>query len=335
MKKYKVAIVGYGKMGKIRAQSVKNRSDLEIVAVCDVYPANNESEYPFFSDYKELASFDLDIVFVCTVNKYLPDIVCYFLNNKVNVFCEKPPGRCKEDVAQMLAAEKNNPEVKLKFGFNHRYHQAVLDAKAIVEKGRLGKILWMRGVYGKGGGNQYESNWRNDKELSGGGILIDQGIHMVDLFRFFCGEFEEIKAFIETSHWPIKVEDNAFVMLRNKQKQVAMLHSSATQWQYKFSLEIYLEKGYATISGILSSTMNYGTETLKVARCLYDKEGYPMPNPEESMTYYDEDHSWKRELGEFMDCVQNDCLIKVGSCQEAYQTMDLIERIYAADNTWS
>jgi len=197
-----------------------------------------------------------------------------------------------------------------------------------------GKILWMRGVYGKGGGSRYDQVWRNKKELSGGGILIDQGIHMVDLFRLFCGEFHEVKSFIGQSYWPVEVEDNAFIMLRNQKKQVATLHSSATQWQYKFLLEICLEKGYIIISGILSSTMNYGTETLKIARCVYDEEGYPLPNPEETINYYDQDNSWMRELEEFVSCIQDDIPIQVGSCQEAYKTMILIEDIYAADQQW-
>jgi predicted dehydrogenase len=252
----------------------------------------------------------------------------------IHVFCEKPPGRSKEDVELMLEEERKNPGIKLKFGFNHRYHQAVLDAKALVDRGRLGRILWVRGVYGKGGGNRYDRNWRNQKDLSGGGILIDQGIHMVDLFRLFCGDFDEVQSFIERLHWPVEVEDNAFVLMRNQKKQVAMLHSSATQWQYKFLLEICLEKGNVTISGILSSTRNYGTETLKIARCVYDEEGYPIPNPEETISYYDEDRSWMMELEEFISCIKEGTPIKVGSCREAYQTMLLIEKIYEADERW-
>ncbi|MCK5506120.1 MAG: Gfo/Idh/MocA family oxidoreductase, partial [Thermodesulfovibrionia bacterium] len=198
----------------------------------------------------------------------------------------------------------------------------------------MGKILWMRGVYGKGGGSRYDQSWRNQKDLSGGGILIDQGIHMVDLFRLFCGDFDEVQSFIGQLHWPVEVEDNAFVLMRNMHQQVAMLHSSATQWQYKFLMEICLEKGHVTISGILSSTRNYGTETLKISRCIYDEEGYPIPNPEETISYYDEDHSWMMELEEFIACIKERMPIKVGSCQEAYKTMMLIEKIYRADKQW-
>jgi len=329
---YKVGLIGYGKMGKIRASCAKDFTQLSLVALSDPQFKGKVDGLAVVEDYRKLMGYKPDIVFVCIPNKFVPQTVCFFLNQGVHVFCEKPPGRCKEDVERMRQAEAGHPGVKLKFGFNHRYHQAVLDAKAIVDKKRLGKILWLRGVYGKGGGSRYDKNWRNQRDISGGGILMDQGIHMVDLFRLFCGDFEEVKSFIGQHYWPVGVEDNAFVMMRNSRGQVGILHSSATQWKYMFSLEIYLEKGYITISGILSSTRNYGVETLKIARCLYDEQGYPLPNPQESINYYDEDASWKLELEEFISCIEHNTPVQVGSSQEAYQTMCLIEQIYSADS---
>lgn len=334
-KKLKVAIAGYGKMGKIRAACVEAHPDLKLVAICDINHKDSTTCIPVCQDYKLLMEYRPDIVFACTPNKYLPEIVSYFLNNQVNVFCEKPPGRSRKDVELMLMSEKNNPAVKLKFGFNHRYHQAVLDAKSIIDQGRLGKMLWLRGIYGKAGGNGYEKTWRNNKEVAGGGILIDQGIHMVDLFRLFCGEFDEVKSFVNRSFWPVEVEDNVFALLRNEEGQTAMLHSSATQWNHKFLLDIYLEKGYINISGILSSTMTYGKETLKIARCIYDEEGYPLPNPEETLNYYEDDNSWKMEIDEFVDRIINKTPIQTGTCLEAYKTMQLIEKIYAADKQYN
>jgi len=333
-KKLKAVVVGYGKMGKIRVSCIEEHSNMELVAICEVNGQIHNLDVPVCRDYKELLRYQPDVVFTCTPNLYLSDIVCFFLEKKVHVFCEKPPGRSKEDVERMLDVEKTNPCVKLKFGFNHRYHQAVLDAKSIIDKGRFGKILWMRGVYGKAGGSQYEKWWRNNKEISGGGILIDQGIHMVDLFRLFCGEFDEISSFINRLFWPVEVEDNVFALLRNKNNQVAMLHSSATQWKHKFILDIYLEKGYVIISGILSSTGTYGTETLKIAKCVYDNEGYPLPNPDEIINYYEDDRSWEMEIDEFLSSIYDNVPIKIGTCIEAYKTMELIEKIYASDKGW-
>ena len=326
----KTAIIGYGKMGKIREACIRSRSDMEIIALCDVIPPVEKTLAPFYSSYQEILTLHPDVVFVCTANKFLSGIVCDFLKAGTHVFCEKPAGRTKEDAYAMLEAAKAYPKMKLKFGFNHRYHQSVLDAQSIIDKGRFGDILWMRGVYGKGGGPEYDKNWRNQKEISGGGILIDQGIHMIDLFSLFCGDFIDVQAIIQRQYWDIEVEDNAFVMLRNSRRQVAMFHSSATQWKYKFLLEIYLQKGYITIDGILSSTRNYGTESLKIARCRYNSDGYPLPNPEETMTYYEEDNSWKLELEEFVDCIRNDHPVRVGTCEQACATMELIEKIYTA-----
>jgi len=333
-KKIKAVIVGYGKMGKIRAETIAKHPGMKLVGICEVAAVGQQLEVPVFKNYKELISFEPDCVFVCTPNKFLSEIACFFINHGVHVFCEKPPGKSVSDVEKMIGAEKNHPEIKLKFGFNHRYHQALMEAKSIVDNGRLGKVLWMRGIYGKGGGPGYDRSWRNNKEISGGGILIDQGIHMVDLFRYFCGEFEEAKSFITKSYWNVSVEDNAFALLKNKQGQVAMLHSSATQWQYKFLLDIYMEKGYISISGILSSTFNYGTETLKIARCMYDAQGYPLPNPEETITYFDEDNSWAAELEDFFQCITEDKEVLVGSSVEAYKTMNLITKVYSADKIW-
>lgn len=333
--KLRAAIVGYGKMGKIREGCILNHPSLELVGLCDSSEnTHTHSKVPVCTNYKELIQTKPDLVFICTPNAYSPEITCFFLNKKIHVFCEKPPGTCKEDIAEMIQAENLNSGTLLKFGFNHRYHDPVIEAKAMIDKGRFGRILWLRGVYGKSGAPGYENLWRNRKELSGGGILIDQGIHMLDLFRLFCGEFDEINSFIGTFYWPVQVEDNAFALLRNQAGQVAMLHSSATQWQHKFLLDIYLEKGYLSISGILSSTRTYGTESLKIARCIYDQEGYPQPNPEETVTYYDEDKSWEREVNEFVDCILKEKPIEVGFSLDAFRTMELVEKVYSADKKW-
>jgi len=207
-----------------------------------------------------------------------------------------------------------------------------MEAKSLVDSGRLGKVIWMRGIYGKAGGPEYDRNWRNNSVLSGGGILIDQGIHMLDLFRCFSDEYDEVKSFVGNSYWKVGVEDNVFAILRNSQSgQTAMIHSSATQWRHKFLLEIYMEKGYLEIEGILSSTQTYGRETLKIARCMFDEKGYPLPNPQENMTYYDNDNSWMDEIDEFVECIARDKSILNGGIDDAVRTMDLVQRIYNED----
>ncbi|MBU0477122.1 Gfo/Idh/MocA family oxidoreductase [bacterium] len=332
----KAGIIGYGKVGKIRNECIKACPHLELIGLCDINTeAVQNSKVPYYSDYKKLLDKCPDMVFVCTYNCYTTEIVIDAISRGIHVFSEKPPGKTLEDAKSIHNASLKKSKVKVKFGFNHRYHEAVIDAKSIVDKGHLGQVMWLRGVYGKAGGSGYDNNWRNNESLSGGGILIDQGIHMLDLFRYFCGGFDEIKSFIGHSFWSVGVEDNAFVMMRNSSTgQTAMLHSSATQWRHKFLLEIYLERGYLEIDGILSSTQLYGKETLKIASCIYDKKGYPLPNPQESITYYDDDKSWIVEVNEFVGYIMENKPVSNGGVEDAVKTMELVQKIYNADERW-
>jgi len=329
----KVGIVGYGKIGKIRHRCIEENLDMELIGICDIDSVVLQNNFvPFYSDYRDLLNARPDMVFVCTYTRYIPEITIEAISRGIHVFSEKPPGRTIEEVKAIRDASKRNPGIKVKFGFNHRYHEAIVEAKAIVDKGRFGKTLWMRGIYGKAGGPGYDNNWRNNRDLSGGGILIDQGIHMLDLFRYFCGEFNEVKSFVGCSYWPVGVEDNVFAILRNSATgQTAMIHSSATQWRHKFLLEIYMEKGYLEIDGILSSTRTYGRETLKIARCIFDENKYPLPNPQETLTFYDSDNSWVEEINEFVNCIINDKPISNGGVDDAVETMNLVHRIYSDD----
>ena len=331
----KVGIVGYGKVGKIRHECINNNPYSEVIGICDIDEnVLNNSSVVYYTDYNKLLDACPDMIFVCTYNRDIPKISIDAIARGIHVFSEKPPGRTLEDVKAIYDTAVENPGVKVKFGFNHRYHEVVIEAKSIVDRGRLGKVMWLRGIYGKAGGPGYDNGWRNNRDISGGGILIDQGIHMLDLFRYFSGEYDEVKSFINSSYWKVDVEDNVFAILRNSLiDQTAMIHSSATQWRHKFLLEIYMEKGYLEIDGILSSTQTYGRESLKIARCVFDEKGYPLPNPQETMTYYDDDNSWNDEISDFIDCIMHDKPISNGGIEDAVKTMDLVQRIYKDDES--
>ena len=331
----KVGIVGYGKVGKIRHECINNNPYSEVIGICDIDEnVLNNSSVVYYTDYNKLLDACPDMIFVCTYNRDIPKISIDAIARGIHVFSEKPPGRTLEDVKAIYDTVVKNPGVKVKFGFNHRYHEVVIEAKSIVDRGRLGKVMWLRGIYGKAGGPGYDNGWRNNRDISGGGILIDQGIHMLDLFRYFSGEYDEVKSFINSSYWKVDVEDNVFAILRNSLiDQTAMIHSSATQWRHKFLLEIYMEKGYLEIDGILSSTQTYGRESLKIARCVFDEKGYPLPNPQETMTYYEDDNSWNDEISDFIDCIMHDKPISNGGIEDAVKTMDLVQRIYRDDES--
>jgi len=332
---FKVGIIGLGKMGIIRAQELRRHADVRIVAGSDPDAGRRAAfaDIATSADPKSVIESDVDAVFVCTPNRFTPELVAAALDAGKHVFAEKPPGRTMADVEMILAAEARNPGRTLKFGFNHRYHAGIQEAKRILDGGRLGRILWMRGVYGKAGSQTFEQEWRSARDLSGGGILLDQGIHMLDLFRFFAGDFPEVQSMVTTAYWNFDLEDNAFALLRGDEGRIAMLHSSSTQWKHKFSLEIYTSEGFLSVNGILSSTRSYGDETITVARKILEP-GAPMGKPREETLYFDTDPSWQLEVDEFLDCARTGAPVVHGTSADAWAAMDLVYRIYGADPRW-
>jgi predicted dehydrogenase len=329
----KTGIIGMGKMGRIRKQCLDAHPDFRVVALCDNNEGLNEgySGLAVFSDWRELLAQDLDAVFVCTYNNIIADIVCAALDRGLHVFSEKPPGRSIADVRKMIVAEQRAKDRVLKFGFNHRFHYGVMEAKSIVDSGQYGDVLWARGIYGKAGGITFENSWRSDKDLAGGGILLDQGIHMVDLLHYFLGDFTEIKSFVEKSYWSnIPFEDNAFALMKTDTGKVAMLHSSATQWKHKFSLDIFMQNGYVCINGILSSTRSYGEESISFAKKQFEDEATAMGKPREEIIYFDRDDSWKLELEDFHQAIRSGHPLAAGKSSDALQVMQLLEDIYNA-----
>ena len=328
--KIKAGIVGFGYMGEIRLRNVMEHPDMELVGICD---PDRESEIiakgiPLYKTWQSLVDADIDAVIICTPNFAIPGIAVYAMNKGKHVFCEKPPGRNYADIKAIRDAELQNPAVKLIFGFNHRHHPGITDAKAIIDSGSLGKVLTLRGVYGKGGGYDYQTSWRNDVNISGGGILLDQGIHMLDLFRYFVGDFTEVQGMRGITAFDIEVEDNAVVILRTAKGQLAQLHSSATSWKHIFRLEIGCEKGYAVISGLLSKTGSYGRETLVIGRRPSQNERIAVGNPREETIYYDHDPSWNIEIAHFAECILKNIPIEKGTSMDALKVMELIDRVY-------
>jgi predicted dehydrogenase len=331
-KRLKAGIVGYGYMGKIRKKIIEESPSLQLTGICDTdkdLMAGDETiKCKRYTDYKKLLKTDIDLVFVCTPNSFSPAIVVESLNAGKHVFCEKPPGKNLDDIKMMIEAERNNPDLKLMFGFNHRYHPGILEAKKMIEGGRLGKILFLKGTYGKSGGKNYLSSWRNQKEISGGGILLDQGIHMLDLFRYFCGDYQEIKGFLSRMFWEADVEDNAFVFLRNSDGQVATLHSSATLWKHCFKIEIFLEHAYLIVQGLLSKTGSYGRETLVVGKRQFEDESFALGNPREEVIYFDQDLSWSIEVERFSEYILRNKKVDNSSSYDALRVMEFIDTLY-------
>lgn len=337
MQTFKVGIAGYGIVGKRRHHFIDLHPQLQVTAICDrtfgKTAGITEQGVAYFSNYQTLLEQDLDILFVCLTNDVAAEVTIAGLERGLHVFCEKPPGRDLHDMQRVIQCKQKYPALKLKYGFNHRYHDSVAEALRIVQSNELGRVINLRGVYGKSKIISFgqDSDWRSQRAIAGGGILLDQGIHMVDLLRLFGGEYQEVHSFISNDFWKHDVEDNAYALMRTEQKVVAMLHSSATQWRHRFQLDIHLEKGAITLSGILSGTKSYGSETMTIAWAAEDDRG----DPKEQTTRYVEDNSWKYEIAEFADAVLHGAPIMNGTLEDAYKTMELVYKIYWADRDWS
>lgn len=336
MNKLKVAIAGYGIVGKRRHLYIDQHPNLKVVAVCDqIFKEDftDASGLRSYTDYKKLlkSESEIDILFVCLPNNVASEVTIAGLERQLHVFCEKPPGRDVEDIKKVIEAESKFPLLKLKYGFNHRYHDSVREALRIIRSKELGEIVNMRGVYGKSRIIPFSGGWRSDRALAGGGILLDQGIHMLDLMRLFCGEFTEVKSFISNDYWNHDVEDNAYALLKDKQGRVAMINSSATQWQHKFALEISMTKGYIELHGILSGSKSYGEEKIVLG---YRDEDSDNGQMESKTIKFLQDNSWKDEIFEFAESVINDKTIESGTSNDALETMKLVYNIYFSDENW-
>ena len=201
----------------------------------------------------------------------------------------------------------------------------------IVDSGQYGEIINIRGIYGKSSIVPFDKGWRAERRYAGGGILLDQGIHMLDMIRYFAGDFEEVKSFVSNSYWHHDVEDNAYAIMRNGQGCVAMLHSTATQWQHRFRLEITLREALLELSGILSGTKSYGAERLRI---IPKKDGSSVGSFLETTNSYLDDRSWQSEVDEFADIILGDKAVENGNSADALKVMELLYRIYTSDSSW-
>ena len=296
-----VAVIGAGLIGSRRAASAANQCRLEVVA--DVNEARAEELAHRYNarhtTHWEAAVSDsaVDVVAVCTSNKFLSPIAVAALGAGKHVLCEKPMGRNATEAAGIAAAARKAGRV-LKVGFTLRFHPAIRRAHDLAVQGELGPLFFVHATYGHGGRPGYEHEWRGNAELAGGGELLDQGVHLLDLSRWFLGDLEVAAAITPRWHWEVApLEDNAFMLLRGRTGEVASLHTSWTMWKNRFSFEVLGRDGYARIDGLGGT---YGVESLRVGRRL--TEGGV---PEETITMYDTpDPSWEADWRDFVASIQ-------------------------------
>jgi predicted dehydrogenase len=272
-------------------------------------------------DWRELlARADIDAVIVATPQDLHVEIARVAISAGIHVLVEKPAARHVDELLGLpqLAAEH---DVRVRVGFNLRYHRAFQQARRLVDSGILGPLLFVRARYGHGGRLGLASEWRAQPQRSGGGELIDQGVHLIDLARWFLGEFVEVNGFAHTYFWDMPVDDNAFMVLKTATKQVAFLHVSCTEWKNTFSWELYGRGGKLQVDGLGGS---YGVERLSLYKNLPE-----MGPPETTIWEYPmTDNSRETEMAEFMEDIRGARAPSPG-LPDAIAALAVVAKIYA------
>jgi predicted dehydrogenase len=318
-----IAIIGCGLIGKKRAQNLAHG---KLVACVDKIFEKAQAlatQFPHceaFTDWHTIMHRpDIHIVIVATLHATLAEITLAAMQAGKHVLVEKPGGRHANELNAIIdVAKKSNSLIRV--GFNHRYHRAFRQAHELVNQNALGELMFIRARYGHGGRIGYNKEWRAQPELSGGGELIDQGVHLIDLARWFLGDFSDIQGHAHTYYWDMPVDDNGFLLLKTSKKQVAFLHASCTEWKNLFSFEIYGHKGKIDIHGLGGS---YGTERLS-----FYKMSAEMGPPETLIWEYPmADNSWEIEFAEFLDDIKYNRQPSAG-IYDAYAALKIVETVY-------
>jgi predicted dehydrogenase len=318
-----VAIVGCGLIGRKRAAALPGG---RLVACADLSFDRAEAlaravgsvqALPRWQD--AIARPDVDVVIVATTNDALASVSQAALDAGKHVLVEKPAARNVAEIEPLIEIARAKG-LRVRVGFNHRYHPALQKAREIVDTGVLGELMFIRGRYGHGGRVGYDREWRADPALSGGGELIDQGVHLIDLSRWFLGPFTSVDGFAATYFWNMPVDDNAFLTLRTGSGQCAFLHVSCSEWKNLFSLEIYGRNGKLAIDGLGGS---YGLERITWYKMLPE-----MGPPDTSAWEFPRgDQSWSLEFREFARDIHEGRDPEPG-LEDAKAVLDTVERIY-------
>ncbi|HKX64293.1 MAG TPA: Gfo/Idh/MocA family oxidoreductase, partial [Rhizomicrobium sp.] len=262
----KIGIIGCGLIGAKRAAAAKGH---EIAWVSDLNPERakhlaGQTGAQIASDWQALVATDVEVVIIAATHEWLAPITLAAVKAGKHVLVEKPAGLDARQVTEVRDAARAAGKL-VKVGFNHRFHPAFLKAREIFESGALGAMMYIRGRYGHGGRPGMEKEWRCIPELSGGGELIDQGSHLIDLSRWFLGDLTLDYAAVPTLFWNIPVDDNCFLALKGSKGEIAWLHATWTEWKNMFSFEITGRGGKLVIEGLGGS---YGLEQLTWYRML-------------------------------------------------------------------
>lgn len=318
-----IAILGTGLIGRKRALSLPN--NIKIAIACDVDENKGKAfSKDFNCQYEKdwhniIEDKSIQALIISTTNNWLAPIAEKAILKGKHVLIEKPGARNLRELNQLYRTYKKNPVVVM-FGYNHRYHPAIIKAKELIDSNKLGEIMFIRARYGHGARLGYEKEWRFQKEISGGGELLDQGSHLIDLTNYFNGKMNEVIGVTEQLFWQSRLEDSAFFILRNKQNKIAHLSATCVEWKNIFSFEIMLKTAKVQIEGLGRS---YGQEKL----ILYKMKPKMGPPDIEEFLFPEIDNSWELENKLFFKNIRqknySDTNIK-----NAIYVLEVIEKLY-------
>ncbi|MEM7182364.1 MAG: Gfo/Idh/MocA family oxidoreductase [Spirochaetota bacterium] len=320
-----IAIIGCGLIGKKRANSLRKEDNIAVV--CDTKEAIAKSfsqtyQVPYVVDWQEVANYPVDAVVIATTHNTLAEISHYFLQKNIHILVEKPAARNWQELKPVYDTylAKKQDGVVARVGFNHRFHPAMLKAKEILSDPSVGENMFIRGRYGHGGRIGYDKEWRAKPQVSGGGELLDQGMHLIDLSRWYFGDFNKVQGIAQTFYWDMPVDDNAFLTLQSGTGQVSQLHVTWTEWKNLFSLEIYTRNVKLHIEGLGGS---YGTERL----AYYHMK--PEMGPPDTLIYEypGADQSWQREWLDFVAATEGKASVG-GTLADALQALQIVKTVY-------
>lgn len=329
-KSFRVGIIGAGLQGGRRAPVLKQFKDTQLVMVASRH-LDHARSLADSTGCKEASDRwqdviereDINIVLVCTPPDLHAPMSLAAMRAGKHVLCEKPLARTVAEAEEMLRVARES-SVRLKCGFNHRHHPGIQKAREWVDGGAIGEIDFIRCRYGICGRPGYDKEWRADPAIVGGGHLMEQGIHAIDLFRWFLGDFTEAVGFTSTRFWDMApLEDNGFALLRNVNGQIASLHSSLTQWKNIFSLEIFGRDGYIIVEGLGQA---YGNE-----RVTRGKRDLTAPFKTETTEFLGGDRSWYEEWREFAAAIAED-REPIGNGADGLEALKLVQAIYKASS---
>jgi predicted dehydrogenase len=325
----RVAIVGCGLIGTKRAGAL--RPDDELIACHDVNTQASEGlaerhGCTACETLDELLALSPEVVVVATVHDQLAGLAERAIRGGAHVLVEKPAGISTAQVDRLIECQQASGRL-VKVGFNHRFHPGIARAAEEVHSGRHGELLHLRGRYGHGGRVGYDREWRTEPDRSGGGELIDQGMHLLDLSHWIAGPLPLHSALLRTHFWNTPVEDNAALILGEGWSRTdpwAMLHVTWTEWKNLFSLEIYCRTAKIQVDGLARS---YGPQQLRIYRM-----GPELGPPDVDETVFpEEDGSWVAEWEHFVDAITaGDSRALLGDLRDARYAWTQIEAAYAS-----